>query len=348
MPLFAGFDLGGTQLKYGLLDERLNPAFKDRAPSPPTMGKLMALFRDLWEELKKKERRTIRAVGFGFPGIFSLREQKFIQSPNYPSLDGSLLRPAMARFVEVPFWIDNEANLAAYGEYRCGAGKGVRHLMLITLGTGVGSGIIIDEKILRGSCGYAAEMGHMTVHPDGERCRCGSHGCLETEASAGAIIRNYRRLTRSPESLTAEDIAARARKGDAAARRSFERAGFYLGIGLGIALNMFNPEKILLGGGVMDSDDLILPPAIAEAGRRAYRASFACSTIEKAALGNDAGFIGAAAWARDMFARNRGRSPRGHPLHQPGFAIVGSKGVPLGSVPRPEVDDMAGELHNKR
>jgi glucokinase len=303
MPLFAGFDVGGTQLKYGLLDGRLNPVFKDRKPSPPSPEKLMALFRDLWEDLNKKKRRTIRAGGFGFPGILSFREQRIIQSPNYPGLDGSSLRPSLSRFIKVPFWVDNEANLAAYGEYRCGAGKGVRHLILITLGTGIGSGIIIDGRILRGSRGYAAEMGHMTVHPDGERCRCGSRGCLETEASARAIIRNYRRLVRSDKSPTAEEIAVRARNGEAAARRIFGRAGFYLGIGLGIVLNLFNPEKILLGGGVMESGDLILPPALAEAERRAYRASFTSSMIEEAALGNDAGFIGAAAWARDMLVR---------------------------------------------
>jgi glucokinase len=299
MPLFAGFDLGGTQLKYGLLDERLNLVFKDKAPSPPDPKKLMALLRDLWEELKKKERKAIRAVGLGLPGIFNLKEQRLVQSPNYPSLDGIRLRPSIARFLQVPLWIDNEANLAAFGEYRCGTGRGVRHLIHITLGTGVGSGIIIDGRILRGRCGFAAEMGHMTVHPDGVRCRCGSQGCLETEASARAIVENYRQLTRSATSATAEDIAARARKGEDAARRSFERAGFYLGVGLGIALNLFNPEKIVLGGGVMESGDLILPSAIAEAGRRAYKASFACATIEKAALGNDAGFIGAAAWVRD-------------------------------------------------
>jgi glucokinase len=300
MPLFAGFDIGGTQLKYGLLDERLKPVFKDRANSPPGIKDLMALFRDLWEELKKKDRRAIRAVGWGFPGILSLREQKIIQSPNYPGLDGCHLRRAIVRFIKVPFWLDNEANLAAYGEYRCGGGRGVRHLILITLGTGVGSGIIINGKILRGGRGYAAEMGHLTVRAGGARCRCGSRGCLETEASARAIIRNYRRLTRSSESLAAEDLAVRARNGDAAARQSFEQAGYYLGIGLAIALNLFNPEKILLGGGVMESSDLLLPAAIAEARRRAYEASFASSSIEKAALGNDAGFMGAAAWARDM------------------------------------------------
>lgn len=299
MPLFAGFDLGGTQLKYGLLDERLRLVLKGKQDSPPSPEKLLILYRDLWNELKKTKRKSVRGAGFGFPGILSFREQRIVQSPNYPGLDGIRLGPALARFVRVPFWIDNEANLAAYGEYCCGAGKGIRHLILITLGTGVGSGIIIDGKILRGSHGYAAEMGHLTVHPDGERCRCGSRGCLETEASARAISRNYRRLTHQPEPVTTEEIAARARKGEDAARRTFERAGFYLGIGLGIAINLFNPQKILLGGGVMDSGGFILPPAIAEASRRAYKASFASTAIENAALGNDAGFIGAAAWARD-------------------------------------------------
>jgi len=305
MPLYAGFDLGGTQLKYGLLDERLNPVFKGKAPTPPTMAGLLELFGRLWEELQKKERRTIKAVGFGIPGIFSLKEQKIYQSPNYSDLDGFDIRPAVARFIKVPFWIDNDANIAAYGEFRCGAGRAVRHLLLLTLGTGVGSGIIIDGELFHGSCGFAAEMGHIVVHPDGERCNCGSRGCLETEAAAGAVLRNYRELTRSEQPLTAEEIAAKAKKGDAEARRSFERAGYYLGIGLGIAINLLNPEMILLGGGVMDSGDLILPHALAEAGRRSYKASFGCCTIGRASLGNDAGFMGAAAFARDQIRRGK-------------------------------------------
>jgi glucokinase len=170
MPLYAGFDLGGTQLKYGLLDERLNPVFKGKAPTPPTMAELLDLFAGLWEELKREDRRKIKAAGFGIPGIFSLKEQKIYQSPNYSELDGFDIRPAVARFIKAPFWIDNDANIAAYGEFRCGAGRGVRHLLLLTLGTGVGSGIIIDGELLHGSCGFAAEMGHIVVHPDGERC----------------------------------------------------------------------------------------------------------------------------------------------------------------------------------
>ncbi len=305
MPLCAGFDLGGTQLKYGLLDDRNKLVFNGKAATPSDIGNLVELFRELWETLEKRDRRKIQAVGFGIPGIFSLKEQKTIQSPNIPELNNFDLHGALSRFMKVPFWLDNDANMAAYGEYRCGAGKGIRDLILLTLGTGVGSGIIIDGELLHGQCGFAAEMGHIIVNPEGEKCNCGSHGCLETEASAGAIVRNYRRLVPTREPLAAEDIAARAKRGNQAARKSFEQAGYYLGIGLATAINMLNPKKILLGGGVMTSGELLLPSTIEEARRRSYRASFDCCSIEKASLGNDAGLMGAASWAKDRLSRQK-------------------------------------------
>lgn len=302
MPLYAGFDMGGTQLKYGLLDDRLNLIFKDKAPTPTRIAELIGLFRELWENLQKTGKKRIGAVGFGIPGILDLKAQRILQSPNYNELNNFPLRPAIARFLKVPFWIDNDANMAAYGEFRCGAGRGVKDMILLTLGTGVGSGIIVDGTLLHGSCGYGAEMGHIVVHPEGEKCNCGSRGCVETEAAAGPIVRNYRQLTGSAEPLTAEEVAKRARKGDVAARKSYERASYYLGIGLGTAINIFNPKKILLGGGIMASGQLILPGARAEAKKRSYGASFACCSIEKASLGNDAGLMGAASWAKDQLA----------------------------------------------
>jgi len=305
VPLYAGFDLGGTQIKYGLLDERNALVFKSKAATPSDLRKLVDLFREIGETLKKRERRRIQAAGFGIPGIFSLKEQKTIQSPNIPELDNFDLHGALSRFIRVPFWVDNDANMAAYGEYRCGAGKGIRDLIVLTLGTGVGSGIIIDGELLHGQCGFAAEMGHIVVNPEGEKCNCGSHGCLETEASAGAIVRNYGRLAPTRNILTAAEIATRAKRGDRAARKSFERAGYYLGIGLATAINMLNPKKILLGGGVMESGELLLPRTIEEARRRSYRASFNCCTIEKASLGNDAGLMGAASWAKDRLSRQK-------------------------------------------
>lgn len=303
MALYAGFDMGGTQLKYGLLDEKLNLVFKGKAPTPGKIAELIDLFGGLWQALQRRRRQTVKAAGFGVPGIFNLKKQRILQSPNYGGLDDYPLRPAIARVIPAPFWIDNDANMAAYGEFRCGAGRGVRDLILLTLGTGVGSGIIVDGELLHGSCGYGAEMGHLVVNPEGEICGCGARGCLETEAAAGPIVRNYRQFSGSTEPLTAEEVARRAKKGDRQAKRSFDRAAYYLGIGLGSAINTFNPRKILLGGGIMASAGLILPGARAEAARRSYAASFACCSIGRASLGNDAGLIGSASWARDRLAK---------------------------------------------
>jgi glucokinase len=305
MPMYAGFDMGGTQLKYGLLDEKLVLVFKDKAPTPTKITGLVKLFGELFAVLKKRQKSEIRTVGFGIPGIFNLKSQRILQSPNYNELNNFPLRPAIARVIRAPFWIDNDANMAAYGEFRCGAGRGVRDMILLTLGTGVGSGIIVDGELLHGSCGYGAEMGHVVVNPEGEKCGCGARGCLETEAAAGPIVRNYRQLTGSTELLTAEEVARRAKKGDGAAKKSFDRAAYYLGIGLGSAINTFNPQKILLGGGIMASGSLILPGVRAEAARRSYAASYACCSIERASLGNDAGLIGSASWARDQLAKRR-------------------------------------------
>jgi len=147
MPLYAGFDLGGTHLKYGLIDERGRIVFSDRVESPAKINELINLLRRTWKTLKKREKKGVEAVGFGFPGIFSLKEQRIFQSPNYPELDNFELIPALSRFIDVPFWVNNDANMAAYGEFKCGAGQGVQSMILLTIGTGVGSGIILDGNL---------------------------------------------------------------------------------------------------------------------------------------------------------------------------------------------------------
>jgi glucokinase len=188
--------------------------------------------------------------------------------------------------------------MAAYGEYRCGAGKNTHSLVLLTIGTGVGGGIILNDNIWEGACGFAGELGHATVNPKGEPCKCGSHGCLETEVSAEKIVKNYQAYSHSQEAVTSEDVARKAKKNDQAALQAFAEAGRHLGIGLSIAINLLNPEKILLGGGVMKAAEFLLPPAIDEASKRSFKGSFQCCRIERASLGNKAGFIGAALWAK--------------------------------------------------
>jgi glucokinase len=298
VPNYAGFDLGGTQLKYGLTDESGKILFKDKAPTPPSIRGLMDLLASLWHDLQKRAPQKIEAAGFGIPGIYSLKEKKIFQSPNYADLDNFDLSPAIAKFIHVPFWVDNDANMAAFGEWACGAGRGVSSMILLTIGTGIGGGIILGGKLWQGSCGYAGEIGHIVVNPGGIRCKCGIQGCLETEASAPAIVRKYISLHKRNEGFTAEDIYYRAKGGEAAARQAFAQAGYYLGIGLGMVINLLNPEKILLGGGVMTTGEYLLAPAVEETRRRSYKATFGCCAIEKAGLGNDAGLIGAASWAK--------------------------------------------------
>ena len=294
----AGFDLGGTELKYGAIDAGGRLVLKGKTASPGSMSGLLAVLEETWGRMKAESPGPVGSCGFGFAGFYSLRDRRVLDSPNYPSLDNFDLFPALRKFIDVPFRVDNDANMAAYGESLYGAGHGAQSLVLLTVGTGIGSGIILDGKLWQGKCGFAGELGHITVNPEGSRCNCGNIGCLETEASAPKIVRNYRELTGRRGPLTSRDVYLLARKGDRAARESFARCAYYLGIGLGIVINFLNPEKILIGGGVVSAGSLLLKPAIAEARRRSHRVSFACCRIEKASLGNDAGLIGAAAWAR--------------------------------------------------
>lgn len=306
MSLYAGFDLGGSQLKYGLIDEKGQVLFSAKVNTPSKIEKLIQLLKSIWENLKKKQKKHIAVCGFGFPGIFNIEEQKIYQSPNYPELDHFALLPALSRFIDVPFWLNNDANMAAFGEFKLGAGQDVQSMILLTIGTGVGTGVILDGKLWQGKCGFAGELGHATVNPDGEKCRCGSRGCLETEVSASKIARNYKQLKNIEEEVSAEEVYKRAKKGDEQARKAYAMAGYYLGIGLSIAVNLLNPEKILLGGGVMKGGEFLLAPALDEARKRSYKASFDSCSIDRAALGNKAGFIGAALWAKDQVEKNVG------------------------------------------
>lgn len=300
MDLFAGFDLGGTNLKYGVIDREGCVRLDKTVDTPDRLKELFGLLESVWDSILNSYKSNIKGVGFGFPGIFHSKDQKIIQSPNYPQIDGHPLASPLKKFVHVPFFMDNEANFAAYGEYKMGAGKGTQSLVLLTIGTGIGTGILLDGKLWSGACGFAGELGHVTVNPEGESCRCGSRGCLETEVSSMKIVSRYKSLRGMDEDLGSEEIARLAASRDPAALQTYSRVGAYLGIGLSIVINLLNPEKIVLGGGVMESAASLLPVALEEAKRRSFKASFDCCRIEKAHLGNKAGFMGAALWACDQ------------------------------------------------
>lgn len=297
--MYAGFDLGGTKLKYGLVDIDSNIHHTGVIATPPDTAALIEGIKKVWDRLNQDSPIAIKGAGFGFPGIFSTQEQKVIQSPNYPGIEDFDLLPELARIVDVPLVVDNDANMAAYGEYRFGAGKGAHSMVLLTIGTGVGTGIVLEGKLWQGACGFGGELGHACVNPLGENCKCGSRGCLETEVSAPKIVNDYLHLATQKPGLTAEQVYSRARDNEPAAQQAFALAGRALGIGISIAINFLNPEKIVLGGGVMKAGDLLLRPAQEEARRRSYQASFDCCEIVAAELGNQAGFMGAAGRIRD-------------------------------------------------
>jgi glucokinase len=294
--MFVGFDLGGTALKFGVLDEREKVISESQFSTPKNVKELLFTLEKIWKGLKK-DHPHIQTAGFGIPGIFSKKEQRILQSPNYPGLDNFSLIPALSRFIDVPFSVNNDANMAAFGEYKVGAGRNCHSLVLLTIGTGVGSGVILNGEIWEGACGFAGELGHAVVNPQGETCNCGSQGCLETEVSAPKIVKNYMANSQSHHNITAEEVALKAKSNDRAAKQAFATAGYYLGLGLALVINLLNPEKILLGGGVMKSGELLLQAAIDEAEKRSFKGSFGCCSIEYATLGNKAGFIGSALWS---------------------------------------------------
>jgi glucokinase len=294
----AGFDIGGTQIKYGLVDREGRLVRKGKVRSPETMAGILAVLAETWKSLKKNAPGPVRSCGFGIAGFYSTRERRILQSPNYASLNGYPILPALRKIIDVPVRLGNDANMAAYGEFVHGAGRGAESLVLLTIGTGIGSGIILDRKLWQGEGGYAGEIGHITVNPEGEACNCGGRGCLETEASAPRMVRNYQALSGRKDVTDSREVYLRAKAGDPAALESFRTMAYWLGIGMGIVINMLNPEKILLGGGVVSAGKLLMGPAIEETRKRSHRISFAGCRIERAALGNDAGLMGAAAWAR--------------------------------------------------
>jgi glucokinase len=226
-----------------------------------------------------------------------------MKAPNVASLDGFCLTAALKRELNLPAIIENDANAAAAGEMWQGAARGRRTIVCVTLGTGVGGGIILDGKLWRGVNDSAAEIGHMCVDPfGGVACLCGSRGCLEVYASATAIVRMAREarprypdsLLRPSENLTAEEIYGAGMKGDELALEVFRRMGVYLGVGLANLINILNPEMIVIGGGVVSAWELFEKHMHREIAERAFPVPAREVKVVPGECGDDAGLLGAA------------------------------------------------------
>jgi glucokinase len=232
-------------------------------------------------------------VGIGLPGLWHEEKKRILFSPNIPFLSNAdIWEPLQKIFSKAA--VHNDATLAAYGEWVFGKAKGMKDFVLLTLGTGIGGGIFLNGKIYTGSCGFAGEIGHMIINYNGYKCECGSTGCFEAEVSAKAITKRY--FEKTGLILTPREIAQKARQGDKAAKETYETTGKLLGVGLASVVNIFDPEAVILMGGLSLAGDLLIKPAKEELRKRSYVYRNSQVKILISAIQDKAGVLGAAAY----------------------------------------------------
>ena len=298
--IFAA-DLGGTHLRAATVDQKgsIQCRFKQNTPQVKDANAIVDAIVAAVDECGGVDQ--ISAVSLVVPGTVNVEEGAVVKAPNLPCLDGFHLSAALTEQLHVPAILENDANAAAVGEMWQGAAVGCNTIICVTLGTGVGGGIILNGKLWRGVDGAAAEIGHMCVDPfGGVACTCGSRGCLEVFASATAIVRMTREASpRYPDSVlhgvedrTAEMIFEAGQEGDELSLEIFRRMGVYLGIGLANLINILNPEMIVIGGGVVNGWDLFEKHMHQQVEERAF--PLLRVKIVRAKCGDDAGLLGAA------------------------------------------------------
>jgi glucokinase len=303
----VGVDVGGTKIAAGVVSPEGKLLNEVKYPTANVRELLLSTVAEAIAEVK--EGYEVGGVCLAVPGFILARENKVLRAANLEAIEGIPLEEELGGRTSLPVTVENDANAAAWGEFRFGAGKDVDDLVFITLGTGVGGGVISHGVLLRGARGTGGELGHITVHPAGPRCGCGNHGCLEALASGTAIGRRAQEVAdEQPDSTLGrfamertprgEDVLYLARKGDEAALEVLREAGTWLGIGLATFVNIFDPEVIAIGGGVSGAGDLVLDPARREMRVRSHSPSRDLVEIRMATLGAESGMLGAAALAR--------------------------------------------------
>ena len=300
-------DLGGTHLRAATVDEAGTIQFrlKAKTPAAETAEEIVDVIVSAarrCEQQSASANVTMRAISVVVPGSVDVAAGSIVKAPNLPCLNGFRLTEALRSELKRPAILENDANAAAVGEMWQGAARGRRTIVCVTLGTGVGGGIVLDGKLWHGVNDSAAEIGHMSVDPfGGVACKCGSRGCLEVYASATAIVRMTReaRLRHSDsvlqgDDLTSEEIYRAGLKGDELALEVFRRMGVYLGIGLANLINILNPEMIVIGGGVVNGWQLFQKDMNHQVAERAFPLPAAHVKIVRGECGDDAGLLGAA------------------------------------------------------
>lgn len=310
---YLGIDIGGTSIKAGLVDENGRVLeFRRALTITDDLHGFLSTLTELVRGFQKVA--PIDAIGIGVPGLRSSKRHTIETSPNIPCLKETNLEQLLADQVHIRTVTENDANAAAYAEFVCGAGAGVLQMAHLTLGTGLGSGFILNGSLFTGASGFGGEFGHTIIdvsapeYPYARLCGCGKYGCIETFVSAAGIVRTAKeRMQSAPESLlhgipepmTSENVYEAAVRGDATAHAVFVETGRYLGIGCANLINMLNLEMIVIGGGVMAAGDLLMQTTISAAKAFSFAPAYADCRIVQSKLWPDAGMIGAAMLARD-------------------------------------------------
>jgi glucokinase len=295
---YIGIDIGGTSIKA----VRTNPIglITDSAKASTPVDDLPELLATIDSLVNKVTAgHSISAVGVGIPGLRNIQTGVIQTSPHIPCLRDINLEEVLREKIGLPVITENDANAGAYGEWTCGAGKTLKHMAYISLGTGLGCGLILYGSLFRGASGYAGELGHTVVEPGGRLCACGAVGCVETIVSATGIVQTARDRNVQGDISSAEALYEEAMEGNEEATEVFEETGRDLGMVCANLINLLNLKAIVIGGGVAASGDLLLNPARTEAARRAFPPSMLDCPIVQSQLWPDAGTIGAAMLARD-------------------------------------------------
>lgn len=310
-------DLGGTHLRAALIDDRGTVDYRLKLKTP-TAGTADAIVSALLTAARECADRCqtaaeVRAISIAVPGTVNTNTGSVVQMPKFLSLEQFPLAEILSKELGHPAILENDANAAAVGEMWLGAARGRQSFVCLTLGTGVGAGIILEGKLWRGANGSAAEIGHTCVDPfAGDACNCGSRGCLELYASATAIVRMAREArARYPNSalpgnreFTAEDVYSAGVQGDELAIEVFGRMGDYLGVGLANLMSVLNPEMIVIGGGAADGWDLFAEAMNRRIAERTFPLSAMQIPVVRAECGDDAGLLGAARLGFDYLSRS--------------------------------------------
>ncbi|MDO9534710.1 MAG: ROK family protein [Bacillota bacterium] len=316
MKYRIGVDLGGTKMFVSLANGDGEIFRSQRVPTKALQGPSIVLnhLKSIVNEIIAQDGislKDVEGLGVCIAGFFDIRSKRIVSSPNLPGWELFPLEDELTAQYDLPVIVENDANAAAYGEYVFGAGKDKNNMIFITLGTGIGGGIITDGKLLRGSRGFAGEIGHMIVLPQGPPCGCGKFGCLESFSSGSAIEREGRMLLQEGRSsilsglagpgsvLSASHVFAAAREGDKEALKIVERAAYFLGLALSFTVNLLNPDVIVMGGGMAHSGEIFFNPVRRCLEEAAIAPAAKMVSLVPSCLGDEAGVKGVLALLDD-------------------------------------------------